>query len=547
MSQEADDAIPKCPGACAARSGLPPEGEAEVPASVCRVIDELRVLYRIASILQHDEGLDAILRDVLDALTSSLDFYSSSLHILNRATEKIEVEVFSGLQLELIGPDITQADATLRRKAIETGAAHVMAIRQKDSVESPATQLAQVPESKFPSARAILLSVPISHPSGTLGALNLACRGSPRHIVAKNLQLLSTVGQLLAHAVYVRQRAAEQIASLRMENERLQEQMQRQFRPANLIGNSRAMQTVYLSIEQVASSQTTVLIRGESGTGKELVAHAIHAGSPRKDRPYVKVNCAALPESIVESELFGHEKGAFTGAIAMRKGRFEIAHRGTIFLDEIGELPMATQAKLLRILQEREFERVGGTETLRCDVRVIAATHRPLEELVERGAFRQDLYYRLNVFPIYLPPLRERKADILQLADFFVEKYNKLNSRNVTRISTPAIEMLLAYSWPGNVRELENVIERATLLTTDGVIHGHHLPPTLQMPEAGPPGDKRPTLQAALDAFEREMIFEALKAHRGNMAAAARQLGVTERIMALRVKKFGINPAALRG
>jgi Nif-specific regulatory protein len=312
-----------------------------------------------------------------------------------------------------------------------------------------------------------------------------------------------------------------------------------------MIGNSRAMQTVHHSIEQVAGSKSTVLIRGESGVGKELVAHAIHSRSPRAAKAFVKINCAALPDGIVESELFGHERGAFTGAIAMRKGRFELAHKGTIFLDEIGELPLQTQAKLLRILQEREFERVGGSETLRCDVRVVAATNRPLEEFVEEGRFRQDLYYRLNVFPIYVPALRERKTDILQLADFFVEKYNKANGKEIRRISTPAIDMLMSYHWPGNVRELENCIERASLLATDDVIHGFHLPPTLQTsPED--PLENRSTLQAALDGVEREMILDVLKNHHGNMAAAARQLGLTERIMGLRIKKYSIDPLNFR-
>jgi len=257
------------------------------------------------------------------------------------------------------------------------------------------------------------------------------------------------------------------------------------------------------------------------------------------------VNCAALPEGVIESELFGHEKGAFTGALAARKGRFELAHGGTLFLDEIGDLSPAVQAKLLRVLQEREFERVGGMQTVKTDVRLIAATNRDLEKEKEAGQFRTDLYYRLNVFPIHIPPLRERKSDILLLADHFVEKYSRHDAKDVRRISTPAIDMLAAYHWPGNVRELENVIERAVLLSDDGVIHGHHLPPTLQTAEASgtvPPG----TLETTLERVEQELILEALKSSRGNMAAAANALGITERIMGLRVHKYGINPRRFR-
>ena len=286
-------------------------------------------------------------------------------------------------------------------------------------------------------------------------------------------------------------------------------------------------------------------MRGESGVGKELVAEAIHAASPRAKKPFIAVNCAALPENLIESELFGHERGAFTGAMKQRKGRFELAHGGTIFLDEVGELPLGAQAKFLRVLQESTLERVGGDAVLRIDVRVIAATNRPLEDMLEAGKFRQDLFYRLNVFPIFIPPLRERKSDILALADHFAEKYATRLGKPIARISTPAIDMLMSYHWPGNVRELENVIERAVLVSQDAVIHGYHLPASLQTGAATattPDG----TLEAALTSFEREMLVEALKASAGNMAAAARQLGITERQMGLRVRKYGILPEAFR-
>ncbi|HNT35178.1 MAG TPA: sigma-54 dependent transcriptional regulator, partial [bacterium] len=291
---------------------------------------------------------------------------------------------------------------------------------------------------------------------------------------------------------------------------------------------------------QVSRSDATVLIRGESGVGKELVANAIHYNSNRANKPFVKVNLASLPETVVESELFGHERGAFTGALTQRKGRFELADGGSIFLDEIGDLSPSMQVRLLRVLQEREFERVGGVETIKVNVRVISATNRNLEELVTEEAFRQDLYYRLNVFPIHVPPLRERRTDILLLADHFIEKCSRANNKSVRRISTQAIDMLMAYHWPGNVRELENSIERAVLLSNDDVIHGHHLPPTLQTAEASGTVHQG-SLQVTLAGVERDLICDALKSSRGNMAQAARALGITERIMGLRVKHFGID------
>jgi Nif-specific regulatory protein len=305
------------------------------------------------------------------------------------------------------------------------------------------------------------------------------------------------------------------------------------------------MQKVYGLVAQVAKSDTTVLLRGESGTGKELVAHAVHYNSMRVGKPFIKVNCASLPETVIESELFGHEKGAFTGAISSRKGRFELAHGGTLFLDEIGDLSPHTQIMFLRVLQEKEFERVGGDKTISTDVRIITATNRDLDQMMEEGLFRQDLYYRLNVFPIHLPPLRDRKTDILLLADFFVEKYSRTNSRDIKRISTPAIDMMMAYHWPGNVRELENCIERAVLLSTDGVIHGHHLPPTLQTAEASGTGFSG-TLDDALERVEREVVLDALKSSRGNRAKAARAIGISERIMGLRIEKYRIDPSRFR-
>jgi Nif-specific regulatory protein len=278
--------------------------------------------------------------------------------------------------------------------------------------------------------------------------------------------------------------AFEENARLRGELERerdyLREEVQVSMNFGRIIGESAALKHMLVRVEAVAQTSASVLIEGESGVGKELVAHVIHARSPRSQGPLVKVNCASIPHELFESEFFGHVKGAFTGAHRDRVGRFQLADGGTIFLDEVGDFSPATQVKLLRVLQEREFERLGGTRTLAVDIRIIAATNRDLEALVRGGVFREDLYYRLNVFEVILPPLRQRRSDILLLANHFVDKYAKRAGKQVRRISTPAIDMLMAYHWPGNVRELENCIERAVLVTGDEVIRGHHLPPTLQ-------------------------------------------------------------------
>ncbi len=308
-----------------------------------------------------------------------------------------------------------------------------------------------------------------------------------------------------------------------------------------IVGNSGVMREMFSMIDQVADTEATVLLLGESGTGKELVAKAIHQKSSRASKPFVAINCAALPESIIESELFGHEKGSYTGAFEQRKGRFEQANEGTLFLDEIGELSPALQIKLLRFLQDHRFERVGGNANIEADVRVIAATNSNLQEAVDQGRFRADLYYRLNVFPINVPPLRERGADILLLADHFVNQFNIQNNKKIHRISTPALDLLMIYHWPGNVRELENCILRAAILSTDSVIHAYHLPPSLQ--SAASTGTEPKTgLDAEIFRLEKELIIEALKLENGNVAAAARRLVVTERRIRYAIQRYRIDP-----
>jgi Nif-specific regulatory protein len=388
------------------------------------------------------------------------------------------------------------------------------------------------------------LCVPIMPGSEVVGTLSVDLPCQDPGALEERCRLLEIVASMIAYDVKARRMDELRRQSLESENLRLREALKERFRPENIIGNSHAMREIYLRIHQVASTETTVLIRGESGTGKELVASAIHYNSLRAQKPLVKVNCAALNEGLLESELFGHEKGAFTGALYSRIGRIEEARGGTLFLDEIADFPPATQVKLLRVLQEREFERVGSNRSVQAQVRVVAATNQDLEAGVEAGRFRQDLYYRMNVFPIFLPPLRERRDDILLLADHFVTKYGRKMNKQIRRISTPAINMMFAYHWPGNVRELENCIEYAVLLSSDGVIHGHHLPPTLQMPETA---DLRGmgSLKARVGLLEKDMIMDALKSTSGNVAAAARDLGITPRMVRYKIRKLAIDYQSL--
>jgi len=508
---------------------------------VRREVNELSLLFEISRILDQSMDLREVVGPVLKAIAKHMGILRGTLTLLNRETGEISIEVAHGLSAIQQQRGRYKPGEGVTGKVVESGRPVVV-----PRISEEPTFLNRTGARKRLRKKDIsFLCVPIKLGNEVIGALSADRLFAESVSFEEDVRLLSIIASMIAPAVRLRQAAQEERRRLFEENIRLQEELKNRFHPANIIGNSKAMQQVYNLIAQVSKSDATVLIRGESGVGKELVAHAIHYNSHRAAKPFVRVNCAALPDTVIESELFGHEKGAFTGAIARRKGRFEVASGGTIFLDEIGDFSPTTQIKLLRVLQEREFERVGGNVTIKADIRIIAATNQELEALIAQGSFRQDLYYRFNVFAIHVPPLRERRSDILLLADHFVEKYARANHKGVRRISTPAIDMLMAYHWPGNVRELENCIERAVLLSDDDVIHGHHLPPTLQTAEASGTTHVG-TLQATLDNVERELIIEALKSSRGNQSAAARALGITERVMGLRVSKHNIGPKRFR-
>ncbi|HSW38243.1 MAG TPA: sigma 54-interacting transcriptional regulator, partial [Acidobacteriota bacterium] len=354
------------------------------------------------------------------------------------------------------------------------------------------------------------ICVPILAGRKVIGALGIDLRFKKERDYDRSVKFLRVVASMIGQAVRVERLVQAETHRLVEENTHLRKELRERYDFSHMIGSSGGMRQVYEQIAQVTGTNTTVLIRGESGTGKELVAHAIHYHSPRAKKPFVKVSCAALPDALIESELFGYEKGAFTGAQNRKPGRFEMAEGGSLFLDEVGDLNLTTQIKLLRVIQAREFERLGSTQTLKTNVRLIAATNKDLEKSIADGDFREDLFYRLNVYTIFIPPLRERKPDVMALADYFLEKYTKEHSKTIKRISTPAIDMLMSYHWPGNVRELENAIERAVLICDGNVIHGHHLPPTLQTAEASGTGMKV-SLADAMASYEKDLILDVLK------------------------------------
>lgn len=381
-----------------------------------------------------------------------------------------------------------------------------------------------------------IVSVPVMQSSRVIGSVSLAFDKKKHPPTQETIKLIEIAAALVAQIVASGQTQQDESRKLIEENISLKQVLKEKYDLGGLIGNSGPMRAVYDQVTQVARLNATVLLRGESGTGKELIAGAIHYNSLRSKQPFININCSALPDTLIDAELFGDEQGEKT-----KIGKFESAEGGTIFLDEIGGLPQQTQLKLLRVLQDREFERLGGGETLKANVRVIAATNADLEDLITDNLFREDLFYRLNVFTIFLPPLRDRKADIMLLADHFLRKYAREHKKNILRISTPAIDMLTAYHFPGNVRELENAIESAVLICDANVIHGHHLPPTLQTAEVTGT-ETRVTLESAVAGFERDLIQDALKSTRGNVTKAAKMLDSTERILGYKVKKYDIDP-----
>lgn len=499
-------------------------------------IEDVTILYEISKTLNELLDLKKSLYRVLDILSSSIDMIRGTVTILNPLTNEITIEVAHGISKSAVERVKYKLGEGITGKVIQTGIAITIPRISEEPLFLDRTQTRR----GKPDKNISFICVPIKKGSQVIGALSVDREYDESYSLKNGEKLLSVIATMIARHVINLEIINLEKEQLKEENLRLRSELETKYSFTNIIGNSSRMREVFQMISQVSKSNATVLVRGESGTGKELVASSIHYNSLRTKNPFIKINCAALPPNLVESELFGHEKGSFTGAIRQKLGKFEIANKGTIFLDEIGAVGPEVQLRLLRILQEREFERVGGHQTIKIDVRIIAATNKNLEQSIEDESFRGDLYYRLNVFPIYMPPLRERKTDILLLADYFLEKYSKENKKEIKRFSTPAIDMMMNYHWPGNVRELENCMERAVLLCNAGVIHSYHLPPTLQ---TGVESGTLPamSLENAVANLEKEMIIDALKNTRGNVTLAAQLLKTTVRKFAYKARQYVID------
>ncbi len=503
--------------------------------------DGITCLFEITKAIHATLDLRKALNKVLDLLSQHQGMNRGSITLLNPDTSEIHVEVAHGISsTEKIRGRYKLGEGVTGR-VIESGRPMAIPLIDDEPLFLDKTGV----RSRMDRSKISFICVPVKEGKRVIGALSVDRIFEGAAPLEEDVRLLTVISTLIAQKVSLLEKISREKEQLRQENIRLRKELNKKYSFASIIGNSRKMQEIFYLISQVSKSNANVLLLGESGTGKELVANAIHYNSLRSAKPLIKVNCAALPANLVEAELFGYEKGAFTGAHRKKEGKFELANGGTIFLDEIGSLVLESQGKLLRVLQERELERLGGTRTLKVNIRLIAATNRDLSAAVETGTFREDLFYRLNVYPIYLPALREREADLLLLAVYFLEKYAREYEKDIMRISTPAIDALTQYHWPGNVRELENCMERAVLLCDDQVIHSYHLPPTLQTAE-DTGTQQAQSFEEAVARFERELLIDSLKTSRGNMRQAAMALKTTERIFGYKVRKHGITAKQYR-
>ncbi len=497
----------------------------------------LSTLSEILDSVAPHHDLEPSLNAILEVLSKDLHFPRAFLAIMDTESEKLKLSITHSP-----AKDYTATYAPGKGvvgKVYETGESVIIPRMSDDNqLLNKAFNRSEEEQKKLSFICVPIKSTDSDGNQEVLGALSVDSPILPMDDLLEHKHFLEVVAALISNQV-----------------SRLQEEMSMQAQmlsqgmmpgavdippPADFVATSKSMKQVLRQARQVGPSRATALLRGESGTGKELLAEAIHSCSPRRDKPLVKLNCAALPAELVESELFGHQKGAFTGAYQNKRGLFEIANNGTLFLDEIGELSLDAQAKVLRAIQEKEIQRVGSEQPIAVDVRLICATHQPLETLLREGKFREDLFYRINVFPIFIPHLRERREDILPLAEKFLDMFSEEYGKQIKRISSPAIDLFTQYHWPGNVRELKNCIERAVLICEEEVIRTYHLPPTLQTAESTAT-DTSLSFGEAVAKFEQELLVDSLKKARGNMLQAARDLRVSYRIVNYKVKKYNID------
>lgn len=525
---------------------------------------ETQALYQISQLIEAAIDLDKALEETLRILHDTLRMERATLVLKDETGTKLLIRASYGLTGEEAKKGVYRLNEGIIGKIFQSREPFVVPDVHKEPLFLNRTGARK----KLSKGEISFIGVPVILMEEPVGVLSVDRLFGPEISFEEDIRFLTVVATLIAQFLGLQRAIANKERCLIEENNSLKAALINRDSFHNIIGQCKAMQEVYRYIEKVAPSKATVLILGESGTGKELVARAIHHVSQRQKQPFVKVNCAALPDTLLESELLGHEKGAFTGAQFMKKGRFELAHRGTLFLDEIGELPLALQAKLLRVLQEQQFERLGGTTTLNVDVRIIAATNRSLERAVEEKAFREDLFYRLNVVPIVLPPLRDRSEDIPMLLDYFIKKSNKLHGKKV-QLSRRAVDFLIGYRWPGNIRELQNLIERMVIMSEGNTIHMEALPSymtTLPVEEQRDSETKAMELATtpylieekqhlfphvhhqkteqgftALQDMERREIESALIRHGWVQARAARELGLSQRQIGYKIRKYSLS------
>jgi len=516
---------------------------------------KIQALSEICQLIGEAVHLDTALARVFQILHDILRMDRATLVLLDPHRQRLEIKASYGLTIEEERRGIYGLSEGICGQIFQTGSPCIV----PDINSEPLFLNRTGARTTIKKDQISFIGVPVLLAQKPVGVLTVDRLFGVETSFKEDVSFLSVLATLISQFIALHQAIARKEKRLVEENRSLKAELHGRFNRHYIIGQSRPMQEVFATIEKVAPSRATALLLGESGTGKELVARAIHEASPRRDKNFIKINCAALPENLLESELFGHEKGAFTGATASRAGRFELADGGTIFLDEIGELPLSLQAKLLRVLQERQFERLGGTRTLKVDVRIIAATNVNLEDAVANGTFRNDLYYRLNVLPFHLPPLRERRSDIPILLNHFLRASIERNDKEV-ELSQEALDVLINYNWPGNVRELQNLIERLVILTDKTIIYQSDLPKEMgiSLPQEMTPDSSARTAPAdhgleadgsagshpahhSLEDLERAEIKAALVRNGWVQARAARELGLTQRQIGYRIKKFNLD------
>ncbi|MCM8531915.1 MAG: sigma 54-interacting transcriptional regulator [Lentisphaeraceae bacterium] len=494
---------------------------------------ELLAIYKVSQAIVRHKNVSALLNEVLDILDTDFGATRATLTLYHEQDNSLIIEASKGL---------SAAEKGRGRYSLGEGITGEVGLKKEAVViedVSKESRFLDRTKARKDSSHAFIC-VPILRDGKLIGTISIDLPKLNKTDLVKSSQLLRIISNLLADAVATIRQSIHEKNSLKEENSRLLKELGNKFKPTNIIGNSGNMQKVYEKIALCCDNPAPILIRGESGTGKELVAKAVHYSGIRQNTPFVVVEAATIPAPLLEGALFGKLKKN-----ELRTGYFDQAHGGTLFIDEIAALPLQIQSKIVRYLHNQEIERADCDVKATVNVRLIVASSRNLEELLEDDEFSEELYYKLNVLPIVIPPLRDRKSDITLLADFFLDEFNKSYNKNVSRISTPAINMMMAYHYPGNVRELKNCIERAVLSSSDEVIHGYNLPPSLQTQtqndSSTPDMSSVNDLAAAVNTYERELIVEALKRHRGNAAAAARALSTTPRVLNYKFNKLKIN------